>query len=80
MACVGERRQAESITKVSSTPIPRSRKGAARFKAWNSTPGIGHAMMMVEVTAALTKIAGEAEAGHDGQDGREEAKEADEWL
>ena len=37
-------------------------------------------MMMVEVTAALTKIAGEAEAGHDGQDGREEAKEADEWL
>ena len=37
MACVGDLLHAESMTKVSSTPIPRRRKGAARFNAMNST-------------------------------------------
>ena len=37
-------------------------------------------MRMMEVIAVLTKVAGEAEAGHDGQDGGEEAQEADERL
>ena len=31
-------RQAESMTKVSSMPMPRRRKGAARQSAINSTP------------------------------------------
>ena len=36
--CGDERCHELSTTNVSSTPIPKSRKGAARFKLMNSTP------------------------------------------
>ena len=55
MAWVGDRLQAESMTKVSSTPIPRRRKGAARLSAMNSTWGNDMRILMLRMKILVLK-------------------------